>query len=130
MTDDRPSNVRPLIWRPRPDKRIDPKIVESTMTPEHIAATDALVAQAQAFEKTYGYRYSWQCFSDHADEPVVDALAMEVMGFLKNRDLDNCRLIAALVAAEAQLEAASFAYGGVNEHMRNHQPPPDDPRAV
>jgi hypothetical protein len=25
------------------------------------------------------------------------------------------------VAAEAQLEAASFAYGGVTEHTRSHQ---------
>jgi hypothetical protein len=122
-------NVRPLLWKPKPDKRIDPKHTEPMMSPEQIAATDELVRAAMAFEVEHGYRYSWQCFSDHDGEPAVDALAAEILEHLGGFDLDNCRLIAAVVAAEAQLEAASFACGGVNEHMREHVVP-DDPQAV
>jgi hypothetical protein len=119
--EDRPDNVRPLLWKPKPTERIDPKLTEPVMPPEHVAATDALVGAAMAFEREHGFRFSWQCFADHDSEPAVDALATEILEHLEGFDLGRCRLIAALVAAEAQLEAASFAFGGVTEHMRSHQ---------
>jgi hypothetical protein len=30
-----------------------------------------------AIEVEHGFRFSWQCFSDHDGEPAVDALAAE-----------------------------------------------------